>query len=76
MSLSFCASYKPLHRTIKIGGIPLGGSMPAFADKLSDTQIDAILAWIQFQWPVEIYGAWLERNISSGSLKPYTVNGG
>jgi mono/diheme cytochrome c family protein len=28
--------------------------MPAFAGKLSDAQIDNVLAWIESQWPPEI----------------------
>jgi mono/diheme cytochrome c family protein len=28
--------------------------MPAFADKLSDRQIENVLAWIESQWPAEI----------------------
>jgi len=28
--------------------------MPAFAGKLTDTQIDNVLAWIESQWPQEI----------------------
>lgn len=52
-----------LQRTIRQGGIPLGGVMPAFGDKLSDEEIDAILAWVQTKWPDEIYAAWSERNV-------------
>ncbi len=36
--------------------------MPAFADKLSDGDIDAILPWVQTKWPDEVYAAWSERN--------------
>ncbi len=54
-----------LRRTVRQGGIPLGGVMPAFADKLSDEDIDAILAWIQTQWPDEVYTAWSERNLQA-----------
>lgn len=51
-----------LRRTVRQGGVPLGGVMPAFADKLSDGDIDAILAWVQTKWPDEVYAAWSERN--------------
>ena len=51
-----------LRRTVRLGGVPLGGSMPGFADKLSDEQIDAILAWVQTRWSDEIYHIWHERN--------------
>lgn len=44
--------------TIKNGTIALGGSMPPWKDKLSDDDINAIIAWFQSQWPQEIYTAW------------------
>jgi mono/diheme cytochrome c family protein len=28
--------------------------MPAFAGKLTDAQIDNVLAWIESQWPQEV----------------------
>lgn len=51
-----------LRRTVKLGGIPLGGTMPPFDDKLSTEQIDAIVAWIQTHWSDDIYAIWLERS--------------
>lgn len=51
-----------LQRTVRIGGVPLGGSMPGFAGKLSNEQINDILAWVQSHWPDEIYSVWQERN--------------
>lgn len=51
-----------LRRTVRIGGVPLGGSMPGFADKLTAEQIDDILAWVQTRWSDEIYRIWHERN--------------
>ena len=51
-----------LRRTVRTGGIPLGGTMPGFADKLSAEQIDDILAWVQTHWSDEIYRIWHERN--------------
>jgi mono/diheme cytochrome c family protein len=33
-----------LRRQIRLGGVPLGGSMPAFEDKLSAADIDAAIA--------------------------------
>ena len=47
---------------IKDGTGNLGGNMPAWKDKLSDNEIDAILEWIKAQWPDNIYWAWSERN--------------
>ena len=36
-------SLKQLKQTIKSGGVPLGGVMPAFESKLSDADIDAVI---------------------------------
>ncbi|MEL0586383.1 MAG: cytochrome c [Candidatus Thiodiazotropha sp. (ex. Lucinoma kazani)] len=51
-----------LRRTIRMGGIPLGGTMPEFEEKLTNKQIDDILAWVQSHWPDEIYRIWDERD--------------
>jgi len=56
---------KALMRTIHFGGIPLGGTMPAFKDKLSNEEKLAAIAFFQSLWSDEIYSAWLER----GGLK-------
>jgi mono/diheme cytochrome c family protein len=53
---------KVLKMIIKDGTGNLGGNMPAWKDKLSDNEIDAILEWIKAQWPDNIYWAWSERN--------------
>ncbi|MCB1750630.1 MAG: cytochrome c [Gammaproteobacteria bacterium] len=55
-----------LRRTVRVGGVPLGGSMPGFGDKLNSRQIDDILAWVQSHWSDEIYRVWHERNEQSG----------
>lgn len=53
-------------RTVVIrGGKPVGGSMPAFGDKLDGEQIDAILAWVQSHWSDEIYSLWRQRELAS-----------
>ncbi len=44
-----------LRRTVMIGGIPLGGSMPGFGGQLNAQQIDDVLAWVQSHWPERIY---------------------
>lgn len=54
-----------LKRVVRLGGAPVGGTMPAFKDKLSEVQIEAILAWIQSHWPEEIYVLWSERDAAS-----------
>ena len=50
-----------LLRTIEQGGVPLGGVMPGFADKLNDNEKLAVIAYFQSYWPDEIYQHWLER---------------
>jgi mono/diheme cytochrome c family protein len=40
-------------------GSPKGmGKMPAWRDKLSDEEIEAVIAWFQSRWPDQIYSAW------------------
>ena len=51
-----------LLRTINNGGIPLGGTMPAFKDKLSDKEKEAALAFVTSLWSDEIYNVWSKRN--------------
>ncbi|MCU7876492.1 MAG: cytochrome c [Candidatus Thiodiazotropha sp. (ex Lucinoma borealis)] len=51
-----------LHRTVRVGGVPLGGTMPGFAETLNTEQINDILAWVQSHWSEEIYRIWHERN--------------
>ena len=51
-----------LRRTLRVGGVPLGGSMPGFADKLSDQDVDAVLAWVQSRWSDDIYTQWQDIN--------------
>lgn len=47
-----------LRGTIRRGGVPLGGKMPGFADRLGAQDIDNILAWVQSHWSDEIYLSW------------------
>ena len=54
--------HKVLVDTIKNGTAKLGGNMPAWKDKLSDDEINDIIAWFQSKWSDEIYSAWYERN--------------
>jgi len=49
-----------LRRSIRQGGKPLGGVMPAFADRLGDEEIDSVIAYFQSQWPDEVYRRWAE----------------
>ena len=34
--------------------------MPPFGEKLNSQQIDAVIAWVQSNWPDEIYLRWVE----------------
>jgi len=54
---------------IRNGTMRLGGNMPPWKDKLSDNQIEDILYWLQSQWPIEIYQAWLRNNIETKTEK-------
>lgn len=51
-------SLKQLKKTIQKGSLQLGGSMPAFEEKLSDQDIDSVIAYFQSIWPEETYVSW------------------
>lgn len=55
-------SLSTLMATIKQGGAPMGGKMPAFADKLSTEDQKATIAFFQDKWEKRIYDAWSERS--------------
>jgi mono/diheme cytochrome c family protein len=54
-----------LKRTIREGTAQLGGSMPAWGDRLSGDEVDAVLAYIVTLWPEELYQAWRRRQAGS-----------
>ena len=54
-------SLQQLKQTIKSGGVPLGGVMPAFESKLSDADIDAVISYFQSKWPEQTYRKWSAR---------------
>ncbi len=56
-------SIPQLVRSIKEGGIKLGGVMPPFGEKLSDQDVLAVIAYFQSKWPDEIYARWHDRNM-------------
>jgi thiol:disulfide interchange protein DsbC len=58
-----------LKKTIREGGAKLGGVMPAFEDKLSDQDMDAVIAFFQSMWPDDIYQKWAGRYLS-GDIPP------
>jgi mono/diheme cytochrome c family protein len=49
-----------LKEMIAEGSPPDQGNMPAWDDKLTDHEIDAVIAWFQSLWPDEVYAAWYE----------------
>ncbi|MCH9758987.1 MAG: cytochrome c [Proteobacteria bacterium] len=51
--------FSVLKQTIKKGGVPLGGQMPAFEDTLSDEEIENVIFYVQSQWSDKIYQTWL-----------------
>ena len=51
-----------LAHTIRKGTLAIGGTMPAWEDKLSDDDVFSIILWLSSLWPDEIYNAWLARN--------------
>ncbi|MCW8899626.1 MAG: c-type cytochrome [Gammaproteobacteria bacterium] len=55
-------SPKALVTVIKNGTGKIGGNMPAWKDKFSDSEITLILNWITAQWPDEIYTAWYNQH--------------
>ncbi|PLA74945.1 cytochrome C oxidase Cbb3 [Hydrogenovibrio sp. SC-1] len=55
-------SLSNLLRTIQNGGVPLGGTMPGFKGKLSQSEQLAAIAYFQSLWSDKIYNAWLERD--------------
>ena len=53
-----------LKKTIIEGGAKLGGLMPPFGDKLSDKDLDNVIAYFQSKWSDEIYAKWAGRYLS------------
>jgi len=49
-----------LKDTIRNGTQRLGGSMPPWRNKLTEADIEAVIAWFQSTWPDEIYRAWAD----------------
>ena len=47
-----------LRRIIREGGFKTGGRMPAFSEKLSNAEIDSLIAGFQSRWPDDIYRKW------------------
>jgi mono/diheme cytochrome c family protein len=49
-----------LKDVITQGSPPGTGNMPAWGDKLSEQEMEAIIAWLQSLWPKPVYDAWYE----------------
>ena len=49
-----------LKAVIKDGSPDGQGNMPAWRDKLSEQEIDAVILWFQSLWPQPVYDAWFE----------------
>lgn len=55
-----------LIKVIKQGTQKIGGNMPAWQDKLSDADIDAVILYFQSLWSDEIYAAWKDIDARQG----------
>jgi len=55
-----------LHHVIANGSPGGQGNMPAWRDKLSDEEIDDIIAWFQSKWPDPVYAAWQRMDRTRG----------
>lgn len=51
--------FSQLKRTINEG---TSGKMPAWKDRLSDLEVDAVIAWFQSLWPDRGYQLWQRRH--------------
>jgi len=51
-----------LRRTVREGGVKIGGTMPAFGGVLSGEGINDVLAYVQSLWSDEIYATWAKMN--------------
>ena len=58
-------SINSLMHTVRNGTIEIGGTMPAWKDKLDNEQIFSILIWLTSLWPDQVYEAWMEINEQS-----------
>ncbi len=56
-------SIPQLVRSIKKGGLDLGGIMPAFENRYTDQEILALIAYFQSKWPDKIYDIWHQNHV-------------
>ena len=71
-------SIEVLKETIQEGGVKLGGLMPPFKDKLSDKDIDAVIAFFQSKWPDDLYKKWADnyKVNETSAIEPVDNNSG
>jgi mono/diheme cytochrome c family protein len=53
-------SIEVLKETINNGSPQGKGKMPAWKNRLTEKEIDAVIAWFQSVWPQPVYDAWFE----------------
>ena len=51
-----------LDGVVRKDGVPV---MPAWKQRLSERDIDDIIAWFQSQWPAPVYEGWFKANLSA-----------
>lgn len=56
---------KALKHTISKGTLAIGGNMPASGDRLSEQDIEDVIAWFQAKWPDEIWQTWAKNDARS-----------
>ncbi|MGK7369235.1 MAG: c-type cytochrome [Candidatus Halalkalibacterium sp. M3_1C_030] len=56
--------FEVLMRTINDGGAPVGGTMPAFGDSLTNEEKIAVIAYFQSLWDNKTYERWVDMNAS------------
>lgn len=54
--------FEVLMKTINEGGAPVGGTMPAFGDSLSNEEKVAVIAYFQSFWDNKTYERWVDMN--------------
>ena len=63
-----------LRKTVREGGQKMGGLMPPFADRLTDEQIDSVIAYFQSKWSDELYEKWAGRFLTDKTIPPISSN--
>ncbi len=61
---------KMLVYTIREGTARLGGNMPAWKGRLSEQDIEDVIAWVQSLWPQRVYEAWAEIDLRARTAPP------